>query len=205
MFIIAYRRKGEEKGEEAPGLLLLPNVLRAAVSFQHRPGGTLQQHSLAISRGENSGGKSANYLSLIVFSGNRSYFFPPSLHWRGERSLKRCCCCWRDAVSAVGRFPVASPSSSCFFFFSIFLGGKLTSTSVKLLPVFLWDSTSRRQHDAEILCHLRHRHRVRSPPDRGDRPARGSSLSNNDPQPVKKGECGVLFSPTVLHHSYTFP
>ena len=56
------------------------------------------------------------------------------------------------------------------------------------------DNTSAIQHhDSEVLCHLRHRHRVRSPPDRGDRPGRGSSLPNNDPQPAKKSE----YSPSL--------
>lgn len=49
-------------------------------------------------------------------------------------------------------------------------------------------TSSARHHDSKIVCHLRHRHRVRSPPDRGDRPARGSSLSNHDSQPAKTGE-----------------
>lgn len=51
-----------------------------------------------------------------------------------------------------------------------------------LFFVFYW------RHDSEILCHLRHRHRLRSPPDCGDRPGGGSSLPNNDPQSVKTGE-----------------
>ncbi len=50
------------------------------------------------------------------------------------------------------------------------------------------DSTSSRHHDSEILCHLRHRNRVRSPPDSGDRAGRSSSLPNSDTQPAKKGE-----------------
>lgn len=77
------------------------------------------------------------------------------------------------------------------------------------------DNTSAiRHHDSEVLCHLRHRHRVRSPPDRGDRPGRGSSLPNNDPQPAKKSELGrsscslskpLLFFPPVIfcHPSVT--
>lgn len=65
--------------------------------------------------------------------------------------------------------------------------GELSSTSVKFYRP-REDSTSARHHDSEILCHLRHRDRVRSPPDSGDRPGRGSSLPNNDTQPTKKGE-----------------
>lgn len=49
-------------------------------------------------------------------------------------------------------------------------------------------TSSRRHHDSKILCHLRHRDRVRSSADRRDRPARGSSLPNNDSQPAKAGE-----------------
>lgn len=49
-------------------------------------------------------------------------------------------------------------------------------------------SSSARHHDSKILCHLRHRDRVRSSADRRDRPARSSSLPNNDSQPAKAGE-----------------
>lgn len=65
---------------------------------------------------------------------------------------------------------------------------RLSSTSVKFYPPREDNTTSARHHDSEILCHLRHRDRVRSPPDCGNRPGRGSSLPNNDPQPVKKGK-----------------
>lgn len=121
--------------------------------------------------------KSANTFDTLVF------FITVSL--TGENTPGR----WREKFEAQLK---ADPTVNdprhhlCYHRFSVFKG-RLSSTSVKFyLPPE--ESTSARHHDSEILCHLRHGDRVRSPPDSGDRPGRSPSLPNNDTQPAKKGE-----------------